>query len=192
MTNYQYLGAIIAFVTNIIILITQIVQVTKLKKEIKDVKIVVNNTSELKKALNKPLEGIWEVSGKYDRYHDDDTVHNCSGYANFIWDDINKKYNIKYSYSVRKEQSVSDLVTAICSGDCRCNSNGEIDHNSRLKLKMTINSRSATDNIESISNSFEFISEKITSQGDGITEIKFPFKTRTSDGIFILEDKVYV
>lgn len=60
MSNIQYAGAFIALATNIIILVTQLVQVYKIKKELKDVKVVVNNSTDLIYALRKPLEGKME------------------------------------------------------------------------------------------------------------------------------------
>lgn len=183
MTSVQFLAAIIAFITNIIILITQLVQVYKLKKELKDVKVVINNTTDLQQALKKPLEGMWEVRGVYTKYHNIIATHNCSGYINFCWNDLYKRYDVFYAYSVRKEQDSSDMVTAICSGITLCDEDGNIGKNKKLTLQMKIDNRCSIDGFNNSSKTFEFISNKIIKNENRICKINFIFKNSNVDGI---------
>lgn len=161
MNNVQFGAALIAFITNIIILITQLVQVYRLKNQIKGIRIIINNTTDLKLALNKPLEGMWEVRGQYKKYHNETAIHNCSGYVNFCWNDLYKRYDVYYVYSVRKENDVIDLVTAICSGIAICDENGNIEANKKLTLQMKIDNRCSIDKFNNSSKTFELISNKI-------------------------------
>ena len=176
-------SSIMAFITNIIVLLTSLVQIHKLKKEIHDVKIVINNTMELKEALKSPLEGAWTVSGKYIKYHNRNSIHYCAGYVHFYWDELSKRYKVYYTYSVREEQSDIDLVTAICTGIGLCNEIGDIKNNDKLCLRMSIENRSAKDNFNNSSKNFEFISQKVKRKNNKINEISFVFKNSNVDGI---------
>ena len=182
MDNIQFWGVIIAFVTNIVILVTQFIQIYKIKKEIKDVKIVVNNTVDIKRALSKSLEGIWEVRGSYSKYHGNNCIHNCMGFADFVWDDINKRYDVYYVYSVRKEGDTTDLVTAFCKGIAVCNEIGALEANQKLILQMIIQNRSSRDIINNNSTTFEFVSNKIIKYGNKINKIEFPSKNKNMEG----------
>lgn len=181
MNNIQEWGAIIALITNIIVLITTIVQVCKLKKELQDVKIVVNNTSDLQHSLRKPLEGIWEVRGNYTKYHDVAATHNCTGYAFFYWNETNKRYDVYYTYSVRKEQESTDLVTAICNGIALSDENGKIDK--KLVIQLTINNRSSIDGVNYCSKNFEFVTNKINKKEERINRLEFAFKNVKTEGV---------
>lgn len=177
------ISSIIVLITNVIVLLTSLVEIHKLKKEIKDVKIVINNTMELKEALKSPLEGVWTVSGKYSKYHNITSIHYCSGYAHFYWDELSKRYKVYYTYSVRGEQSDIDLVTAICSGMGLCDETGDVKNNDKLCLHMSIENRSAKDNFNNSSKNFEFVSQKIKKKNNKINEIIFVFKNSNVDGI---------
>ncbi len=181
MNNIQNWAVIVAFLTNIIVLSTAIVQVFKLKKELKDVKVVINNPIDLQRALRKPLEGIWEVRGVYSKYHDVMETHNCTGFAVFYWDDVNKRYDIYYTYSVRREKDSIDLVTAICSGIALSDENGNI--NRKLTLQLTVNNRSTADGVNNCSKTFEFTANKITKKENKVNRLEFDFKNSNSDGV---------
>lgn len=175
-------SAVAGCLANLILLITHLVQMLKLQKEMKDVKIIVNNTSELKQSLNKPFEGSWEVRGIYSRYHDIEGVFNCAGFVNFLWNDSQKKYEVYYVYSVRKQQDLSDLVTAYCKGSATCNEEGNVDKDGKIHLLMTVINRSATDQFINLSNTFELVSSKITKTLNKYNEIEFSFKNIKSEG----------
>lgn len=181
MDNIPYLGSTIALAANIIVFITAIIQVYKLKKELKDVKIVINNTSDLRQSLIKPLEGVWEVRGSYTKYHYVVAIHNCTGYAFFYWDDIYKRYNVYYAYSVRKEQESIDLVTAICNGIAVSDENGKVGK--KLVIQLTINSRSAIDGVNYFSKIFEFTTNKLIKKEDKINRLEFEFKNSKTEGV---------
>lgn len=185
MDDIQFWGIIIAFTTNIIILITQAIQVYKLKKELKEVKLVINSTSELKRALNKPFEGIWEVRGFYAKYHNIELPHDCTGFADITWNDENKRYDIVYTYSVRQTKAPTDLVTAICRGTSTCDENGYLNKNKKLILNMKISNRTSSNGIINNLPSFEFISKKIDFYDETrvrAKKIEFDFSTNNSSG----------
>ena len=180
MSDIQFWAAIIAFITNIIILITQVIQVYKLKKELRDVKIVINNTEDLREALKKPLEGMWEVRGVYTKFHNDIANYNSSGYVNFCWDDLHKKYDVYYVYSVRKEHATIDLVTSICSGIAIYNES--IKKNNKITMQMKIDARCSNDNFNNSSKTFEYISNKIIKIDNRINKIEFIFSNSNVEG----------
>lgn len=181
MDSVQFWTIVIGFVANLIILLTSIVQVYKLKKELKDVKIIINNPVDLQSALKKPLEGIWKVCGSYSKYHNVCEAHKCTGFAVFCWDNTNKRYDVYYTYSVRKEKDSFDLVTAICSGIALSDENGKIKR--KLVIQFTIDSRSAVDGVNNCFPTFEFITSKINETENRINEMDFIFKNSISDGV---------
>lgn len=182
MDNVAFWTAIVGCVTNLILLITQLVQVVKLKKEMKDVKVIVNSTAELKQSLCKPFEGTWEVRGEYIKYHGVEAPHYCNGFVNFTWNEVQKRYDIYYVYSVRKEGDNSDLVTAVCKGISVCNEEGNLIRNDKLTLELTICNRSSADGVTNQSPTFEFCSDKVEKIGKKYSKIKFVFKNKNSNG----------
>lgn len=176
----EFAVAMVALLGNFLLVCVQIMQIYRLKKEFNDVKIVVNNISDLKRALNKPLDGVWEVRGEYELYHGTRQIHNCTGYSVFTWNEDEKRYEVYYSYSVRKEQDTVDLVTAICRGNARGDNNGDVGR--KLVLDMRICSRSAADETNSNAPIFEFKTEKICRSADRITKLEFEFETNGSKG----------
>ena len=108
-------------------------------------------------------------------------THNCTGFAVFYWDDVNKRYDIYYTYSVRREKDSIDLVTAICSGIALSDENGNI--NRKLTLQLTVNNRSTADGVNNCSKTFEFTANKITKKENKVNRLEFDFKNSNSDGV---------
>lgn len=173
---------IIVLVSNILVLIATLLEIRKLKNELRDKRIVVNNLAELKESLKYPLEGVWKVTGKYSKYHNIVSSYNCSGYAHFYWDNLEKRYNVFYSYSVREEQANEDLATAVCQGTGVCDEDGSLNKK-KLHLLMSIENRSAVDSFNSSSQTFQFISDKVKYNNDRVKEIRFNFKNSNVDGV---------
>ena len=174
-TTITLWAALVGFATNIILLITQIVQVVNLKKQMNDVKVIVNNAEDLKQSLRKPLEGTWEVGGRYIKYHNIDDEFNCSGFVNFVWNDSKKEYDIYYVYSVRRRNNSADLVTAYCKGIAAANDDGSLLNN-KLQMNMTVINRSASDNFVN-NQKFIFVSSSTKKNHTKYIEFEFEFNS---------------
>lgn len=165
---------IISLVSTAILLVINIIQLVKAVR-LENSKRIANIT-DLKKFLDKPLEGIWEMKGIFEKYHGNTARYVSSGFATFSWNEGKEKYDIWYSYSTQKENDNTDLVTAICSGSASGDKNGNVGKT--VKMTMHIDYRTSADGANANSRSFEFISKKITNQSDRITEIEIPFSSR--------------
>lgn len=167
--QFAFYSAVVVFLGNLVVLIIQVIKLVKLKKELSRTTRIYN-IADLKKSLEKPFEGAWKVSGIFEIYHGNKVEHRSSGFAIFLWDEIESNYDVYYTYSTRKNYDNIDLVTAICTGKAY-----DLNHGKKIKLSMKIDNRTTLDQINTNSQSFNFISKKIVTINNRITEIKFLF-----------------
>lgn len=174
--------AIFTFLTAISTLLKSWLEIAKLKKSLEHIQVVAN-PREMKEALVKPLEGLWKVTGTFEKYQGMEDVHYSSGYANFLWDDTHNRYNIVYSYSVSRNFVNTNCVTAICYGYALVEK-----HKSHqiIILKMQIESITFEKNIK-VPQSKEFIlkTSHKTEISKSLRELKFSFQTDITNGIII-------
>jgi len=179
------IAAGILLLTNLVILITQFIQLLKIKKELKEVKVVVNDTHEMREALKKSLEGTWKISGEFSKVQNDSSQHYSTGYAIFTWLPSKQNYEVKYMYSIRKERNNIDIITVICSGHALTNGNGNVDNKKGVILDMIIESRSSENEDSPQSKSFKLTSEKPIYEDGKINTLTFKFLNSNTDGKII-------
>ncbi len=162
---------IISLISTALLLGINVIQLVKAIKLENSKRIA--NISDLKKFLDKPLEGIWEMRGEFEKYHGNTARYVSSGFATFSWNESTEKYDVWYAYSTQKENDNTDLVTAICSGSASSKKNGNIGR--EIKMTMHIDGRTSADGVNANSRTFEFVSKNIIIQSDKAIEIEIPF-----------------
>ncbi len=171
--------AILTLLTSILTLIKSWLEIKKLKKSLEHIQIVAN-PREMKEALIKPLEGLWKVSGSFDKYQGSDTMHYSSGYANFWWNDSLNRYTVVYSYSVSKSHQNTECITAICYGYALEESSKSPKN---IVLKMQIENRTSEENLTTpMSKEFILETTLTTKVQKSLRELNFPFHTDITNG----------
>lgn len=86
---------------------------------------VITDTDQLRDALRKPLEGVWDYSMRYDRFHEADGNFEAFGKAVFIWRPSLSKYQIFIGASLIDENAdTGQIVTWLLETDLAANRNG--------------------------------------------------------------------
>ncbi|MGM9564168.1 MAG: hypothetical protein ACI3VQ_08880 [Faecousia sp.] len=178
-------SVILIILSNALAFGVELLQIIKLKRELKKANVIINNTTELKNALKKPLEGIWRIHGKFKKYHNIRESHNSNGFAVFEWNDAKKRYDVRYVYSVKKHNGSKDIVTAACSGFAQNCPDGNVKN--KITLHLTTDNRCSSDGSETDSVNFVLESCAIRQLNSYITTIQFSFITNESNGIISFE-----
>jgi len=157
-------------------------EIKKLKENLGHIQIVAS-PREMKEALVQPLEGLWEVNGRFSKFQKSDREHYSSGYANFWWDDSLNRYKVMYSYSVKHVYKDFNCITAICYGNALVE---DLKGYQRVVLNMRIESRTSNKDLpEPRSQTFEMkTTDRIQIQKE-LRELKFSFHTEYTDGLII-------
>lgn len=180
METYGIISSFISLAANIALALAYFLNLSKIKKELKEVKVVVNNTTELREALKKPLEGIWRVEGQFHLFKGEEMSHNSSGYIFFSWDHVNSRYEVVDVYSVRKENDATDTVTVYCHGFGNVLKDEPISNKNPLNLHMKIESNSSTHE------KINFIMRSThceTTQNGKINRLEFIFNYKETKGV---------
>ena len=176
---FTLIVAVLTLLTSILTLIKSWMEIKKLKENLERIQIVAN-PREMKEALIKPLEGLWSVSGLFEKFQGENVIHYSSGYASFLWDDSLDRYDIVYSYSVSKSHENTDCVTAICRGYALVG-NSEFPRN--LDLIMKIENITSAENINNPqSKDFTLKTTFETEIQKSLREMKFSFQTDITNG----------
>ena len=94
--------------------------------EIEKLQVTITDTEELRKAIQKPLEGKWRVKIDWNKFHKD-SIHKYlgEGIAFFYWNCTNNSYQIYITYSHYQQNSPENLlVTGVLLGDLNAEKNG--------------------------------------------------------------------
>jgi hypothetical protein len=171
----KLVSAGVLLIAYIVVVIANIVQYRKLRRELGEVKIIVKDTNEIREALKKPLEGTWAISGEFSKYKAQQLKHYTTGHAIFSWNPKNLRYDILYMYSVRAEKQVEDVITCFCSGHASSDKNGNVKNGTLLQLNLKIDSRTAKPAYgNELTKSFTMTAEKIVNpNADNINNLSF-------------------
>jgi len=95
------------------------------KERLGQLATTITDTDQLRDALRKPLEGVWDYSMRYDRFHEADVVFEAFGKAIFIWRPSLSKYQIFIGASLIEESSNNgQIVTWLLETDLNANQAG--------------------------------------------------------------------
>lgn len=180
MNAFEITSGILGLGANIVLALAYFFNLRKINKELKEARIVVGSTTELREALRKPLEGIWQVSGKFNKLRGNEDRHESHGFVIFYWDHTQSRYDVIDTYSVRKAFDSTDLATVLCQGHGSADKNGFVSKEFPLKLSMRILSSSTTH--ESVNFSIQASQWETSSEGK-ITKLTFDFRNGLTEGV---------
>lgn len=173
------------FITPLIIIIASVVEYVLQKRQIKQLReelVCIKNTSDLREAVMKDLEGTWSLSGKFAKFQGDESRHNSEGILVLTWVPSKNQYDVVYCYSVTKAGHDIALITAICHG---C-SYGDSHSRSltKLSIKLSVISRTITFDAPNYNRTFEIeLKIKRIPGFNQVREMSAHFSTPQTKGI---------
>ena len=173
-----------AFATAILVLIANAIQLLRVRKEVREIKVVVKDTKEIRDALNKPLEGDWEVKGEFSKYQGQAVKHFSTGVVSFGWSPNEHRYNIKYIYSVRKARSDKDEITCFSKGTLSADYDGQLAGKTKLSINFEIHSRTSTPDYKlAVSKHFSLEDGRLVkTTAERATQIQFKYQNDETEG----------
>jgi hypothetical protein len=74
----------------------------------------------------KPLEGEWDYSSNYERYHNEPNPQDLygGGRALIIWKYRQNRYDVNLSYSIKRRDDPSPILTAVLQGTLKADEDG--------------------------------------------------------------------
>lgn len=183
--GFKLLAGILAVAAAAIVLITNIVQWSRVRKDVKELKVVVKDTKEIRDALAKSFEGDWNVQGKFEKFQGQSIPHYSTGLASFSWSPEENSYNINYVYSVRKEKSVQDEITCFSRGILSADYDGRISPKDNISINFEIHSRTCTADYEAAeAKHFALENGKFTTNPSGRpTQLEFKLDRTSTSGV---------
>lgn len=176
-------AAIILLAGNVLTLLVNLTELRKIKKEVKDLQVVIKDTKEIREALRKPLEGNWQVKGTFSKFQGIDAGHFSTGEVSFIWIPEKHEYEITYIYSVRKAKSAKDEITSYCRGKMFADYYGSVGSNQKVEINFEIQSRTASTGYdESLSKHFTLKEGQLVKSANG-RPLKFLFQFNNRDTV---------
>ncbi|SEO22763.1 hypothetical protein SAMN05216404_11464 [Nitrosospira multiformis] len=74
----------------------------------------------------KPLEGEWDYSSNYEKYHKEPNPQDLygGGRALIIWKYQQSRYDVNLSYSIKRRDDPNPILTAVLQGTLKADENG--------------------------------------------------------------------
>ncbi|MFI3197506.1 MAG: hypothetical protein QX196_04200 [Methylococcaceae bacterium] len=141
--QFKILGAALLVIAYFLSVVVNYLQFRKVSKEVNELKVVVKDTQEIRDALRKPLEGIWNVCGDFSMYHNADERHFTTGEMSFDWNPDKSIYDVLYVYGVQKVNYNDDVITCFSRGILHADYNGFISADQDITIDFVIHSRTA-------------------------------------------------
>jgi hypothetical protein len=85
-------------------------------QRLQTVTIAVRDTEDIRAALQKPFEGVWQYKIVFSRYFGQDACYISTGTAIFLWEPTKRQYQIFIGYSISKEWQNEKVVTGFLGG----------------------------------------------------------------------------
>jgi len=122
--KYQLVIALVTLAGTLIVAGVSVYQQTENTQRLGTLDIAIKDSEGLRKALLKPLEGVWDVKVDYDKFHDEDD-YEAEGKAIFIWKPERNKYLIYVGMGASKEEGTFDnCVTWFLESSIKANQFG--------------------------------------------------------------------
>jgi hypothetical protein len=170
-----FLPPILMVFVYVLQIIIQTRKLNHLRQELKETKVIINDTTDLRNAIFHDLEGLWSFVGRFTKFQNNNAQYNSVGYLILNWIPSGRNYNAIYCYSVSKAGEDIQSVTAICKG----HSEGDL-FNKNLLLRMEVVSRTDLSSQANYSRSFT-LELKINSAAN-IVNITSKFETPMTVG----------
>lgn len=125
-SRHQLIIAAITTCATLLVTSVSLYQILMQQEELKTVNLTIQNSTDLRHALEKPLEGVWHYNISYSKFHnDDENTPLSSGIAMFYWDASAKVYDSLMAYKVsEKWKPQEDEITGFYLGSSRVNDDG--------------------------------------------------------------------
>lgn len=104
-------------------------------KRLQTVTIAIRDAEDIRLALQKPLEGIWQYRLDFSRYFGQSSVYVATGTAIFLWDPAKQRYQAFIGYSISQEYKTEKIVTAFLEGALRADELGWPSEGFEISLK---------------------------------------------------------
>ena len=104
-------------------------------QRLRTVTVAIKDTDEIRTALQKPLEGVWQYRLVFSKYFGEAATYNANGTAIILWDAAKQHYQIFVGYSICKEWENQKLVTAFVGGTLPADELGWPTDNFNLPMK---------------------------------------------------------
>ena len=69
-------------------------------QRLRTVTVAIKDTDEIRTALQKPLEGVWQYRMVFSKYFGQDVTYIASGTAIILWDAAKQQYQVFIGYSI--------------------------------------------------------------------------------------------
>lgn len=135
-------------------------------QRLRTVTVAIKDTDEIRTALQKPLEGVWQYRMVFSKYFGQDVTYIASGTTIILWDAAKQQYQVFIGYSIAKEWQHEKLVTAFVGGTLPADELGWPPDNFNLAMKYM--ERTGVDQFASpLAVGFTFDSGKYEKSADG-------------------------
>ena len=124
------IGALTATTTSLIIQFRQ-------GQRLAELQVTIRDTNELREALRKPLEGVWEYKLEFPKYFGQETPYISTGKAIIVWRHASSDYEVYIGYGVKQQWGAEEVVTGFLSGTLRANPDGWPDEPFALPMRYT-------------------------------------------------------
>jgi hypothetical protein len=85
-------------------------------QRVQTVSAAIRDTEDIRAALQKPLEGVWQYRLAFSRYFGRDSRYISTGTAIFLWEPAKRQYQVFVGYSISKEWEKEKVVTGFLGG----------------------------------------------------------------------------
>lgn len=180
---YVVIPGIMVFLSSVIELIFQSRQLKSINSKLEGTHVIINDTSDIRNAINHKLEGFWKVNGTFNKYQGVEEEHKSEGYLILSWNSKNNNYDAIYCYSVCKVFEKNYFTTAICKG----NSISDIEKNKSISVSFSIDSRTSSNGKNTYNKNFIMLFNIVKDDGKMIRTLSSNFKTPNTEGTLIFE-----
>lgn len=174
--------AIALVAASVIGVILQWLNIRSIKQELENAHIVVKDGGDLRKILERPLEGIWVLRGEFSVFQGRSTPHFSAGYLILTWEAHRSRYSAVYVYSVREQHAPFSVATAICTGF----TSGELVDGKALDITLSVESRTVIAALTNLASTFVFKARYESSVGAN-RKLVVSYATATTSGVLVFE-----
>lgn len=153
-------------------------------KRLGQMELIVRDTQEIRDALRKPCEGIWEYFLDYSRFHGPAGSWQANGKAVLLWRPGKSQYDVYIGANVTEMNNTTEvLVTFVLEGTLLTDASGWPRSNSSFQLSYLAR-KGASKHQEPSNPRCSYDTLSVTNSPDGlrVVQICARFKTHKTEG----------
>jgi hypothetical protein len=104
-------------------------------QHLQTVTVAIQDTEDIRNALKKPFEGVWQYRIVFSRYFGNEATYISSGTAIILWEPAKQQYQIFIGYSISKEWEKEKLVTGFLGGNFLADGQGWPSENFEMPMR---------------------------------------------------------